>query len=99
VKTSTQFYLTEAQTSAREEWSKLHATAEKDDGVSSRSDECWRQMEDADWVSVTQRNQTLRRIAAAHSRSQSANALDAVAGFRADGVDSSAEVFPDAPKG
>jgi hypothetical protein len=59
MKTSTQFYLTKEPPSPVE-WSKSYATTTEDDSVSAGSDECWRQMEDADWASVTQRNQTLR---------------------------------------
>src|SRR2546425_2185235 len=81
------------------EWSKSYDTTEEEHEVPARSDDRWRQMEAADWLSFAQRDQTLRRIAAAHSPGLPANAHDAIARVRTDGDGSPAGLCAGASKG
>src|SRR5215470_1104065 len=99
METSTQFYVTEESNSSRKEGSTSHDTAEEDDGVSAWRGGRWRQMEVLDLVSFAQRNETLRRSAAAHSPGQSANAHDPIAGVRAGRDSSPARLRAGATKG
>lgn len=61
--------------------------------------ELGRQMDVLDLVSFAQRNETLRRIAAASSSDLPANAHDTIAGVGTDEGASTAGFCADAPKG
>src|SRR6266849_7270085 len=76
-----------------------HDTTEEDHPMPTRRGGGGRQMEVLDLVSFAQRNQTLRRIAAAPPRGQPTDAHDPIAGVRANGLPSSAGLCPGAPKG
>jgi hypothetical protein len=98
MQTSTQKILTKQSESCCKEGA-IRCHNKQRHQVSSRYCHCRRPIEAADLLSSAQRNQALRRIAAPHPPSQSANAHHALAGIRTDGAPSAAGVFPDAPKG